>query len=72
MSALLYKITERMNQLAQPRSRVTKPEVSQKDLKSEVPKSMPRIIELACPRVIHDSAPKPISFVSPSALKAVG
>lgn len=72
MSALLYEITERTNQLAQPRSRVIEAEVSQKVTKSKGPKSMSRIIELACPKVIYDSTPKPISFVSPSALKAIG
>lgn len=70
MSALLYKITERTNQLAQPRSRVTKD--PQRDPKNKVQKSMSRIIELACPKVIHDSAPRPIGSVSPSALKAIG
>lgn len=71
MSALLYEITERTNQLAQPRSRVTKAQISQKHLKSKVPESMSRIIELACPKV-YASAPKPVSFVSPRALKAIG
>ncbi|XP_018393652.1 PREDICTED: uncharacterized protein LOC108772589 [Cyphomyrmex costatus] len=70
ISALLYEITERMKQLAQPRSRITKAELPEKVLKSKAP-SMSRIIELACPKVIHDSAPKPINSVSPSALKAI-
>lgn len=47
MSALLYEIIKRTTQLTQPQSRVTEAEVSQKTLKSKVPKSMFRIIELA-------------------------
>ncbi|XP_067204988.1 uncharacterized protein [Linepithema humile] len=71
ISALLYEITDRTNRLAQPRSRVAEIKASQKPLKSRIPKSTLRICELACPKVIRDSPPKPVNFVSPNALKAI-
>ncbi|KAL6449006.1 hypothetical protein ACFW04_000610 [Cataglyphis niger] len=71
ISALLYEITERTTQLAQPRSRVIETQSFQKPLKCGISKPTSRILELACPKVIHDSSTKSINFVSPSALKAI-
>ncbi|XP_072745225.1 uncharacterized protein [Anoplolepis gracilipes] len=71
ISALLYEITERTNQLAQPRPRVTETKISQKSLKYGISKPTSRILELACPKVVHDLSKKPINFVSSSALKAI-
>lgn len=76
ISALLYEITDRTNRLAQPQSRAVNIKASQEyssiSLKNRIPKLTSRICELACPKMIRDSPPKPVNFVSPNALKAIG
>ncbi|OAD54544.1 hypothetical protein WN48_06599 [Eufriesea mexicana] len=71
-SALLYEITERTNQLAQPRIRTADDKLYQvRPSVSQIPKASPRIIELSKPRIPYQSPPKPIGYVAPGALTAV-
>ncbi|KZC10046.1 hypothetical protein WN55_01797 [Dufourea novaeangliae] len=73
VSALLYEITERTNELAQPRARLVDPKTHQPPLTtSQIPKASQRIIELSKPRVMYQQPSKPIGYVSRSALHAVG
>ncbi|XP_076234067.1 uncharacterized protein LOC143178997 [Calliopsis andreniformis] len=70
-SALLYEITERTNQLAQPRLREAEMKWQPRSIASQIPKATPRIIELSRPRMIYQQPSKPIGYVSRSALTAV-
>ncbi|XP_076666347.1 uncharacterized protein LOC143367956 [Andrena cerasifolii] len=72
VSALLYEITERTNQLAQPRVRSGGRKLLQpRQIASQIPEASQRIIELSKPRTIHQRTTKDAGYVSPSALTAV-
>lgn len=72
-SALLYEITDRTNQLAQPRVRTIEEKLSQtRPNSTQIPKASSRIIELSRPRIPYQYPPKPIGYVAPGALTAVG
>ncbi|XP_012341641.1 uncharacterized protein LOC105735366, partial [Apis florea] len=70
-SALLYEITERTNQLAQPRQRIDEKQFQVRSNVSQIPKASPRIIELSKPRIPYQYPSKPVGYVAPSALTAV-
>ncbi|XP_043522818.1 uncharacterized protein LOC122535393 isoform X1 [Frieseomelitta varia] len=70
-SALLYEITDRTNQLAQPRIRNTEEKLQTRPNPSQISKASPRIIELSKPRVPYQYPHKQIGYVAPSALMAV-
>ncbi|XP_006618626.1 uncharacterized protein LOC122715195 [Apis laboriosa] len=70
-SALLYEITERTNQLAQPRQRIDEKQFQVRSNLSQIPKASPRIIELSKPRIPYQYPSKPVGYVAPSALTAV-
>ncbi|KOX74848.1 hypothetical protein WN51_14340 [Melipona quadrifasciata] len=70
-SALLYEITDRTNQLAQPRIRNTEEKLQMRPNPLQIPKASPRIIELSKPRVSYQYPHKQIGYVAPSALMAV-
>ncbi|KOC62053.1 hypothetical protein WH47_01845 [Habropoda laboriosa] len=71
-SALLYEITERTNQLAQPRVRSADEKLLQARTNAlQILKASPRIIELSRPRVPYQYPSKPIGYVPRSALTAV-
>ncbi|XP_076228858.1 uncharacterized protein LOC143175155 [Nomia melanderi] len=72
LSALLYEITERTNQLAQPRVRAVDEKKFQTRLTAvEIPKASQRVIKLSQPRLTYQQPSKPIGYVSPGALQAV-
>ena len=71
-SALLYEITDRTNQLAQPRVRTIEEKLSHtRPNSTQIPKASSRIIELSRPRIPYQYPPKPIGYVAPGALTAV-
>ncbi|XP_071876846.1 uncharacterized protein [Bombus fervidus] len=72
VSALLYEITDRTNQLAQPRVRTIEEKLSQtRPNSTQILKASSRIIELSKPRIPYQYPPKPIGYVAPGALTAV-
>ncbi|XP_076644960.1 uncharacterized protein LOC143354592 [Halictus rubicundus] len=72
ISALLYEISERTNQLAQPRARLPDAKTLQtRSTTVHIPKASPRIIELSKPRMPYQQPSKPIGYVSHGALHAI-
>ncbi|CAL7948765.1 unnamed protein product [Xylocopa violacea] len=70
-SALLYEITERVKQLAQPRIRIDEKKSPQRLNVSQIPKASPRVIELSKPRIPYQYPSKQVGYVAPGALTAV-
>ncbi|XP_076297557.1 uncharacterized protein LOC143217308 [Lasioglossum baleicum] len=71
ISALLYEISERTNELAQPRARLVDTRALQtRSTTAHIPKASPRIIELSKPRMPYQQPSKPIGYVSRGALHA--
>lgn len=71
-SALLYEITERVNQLAQPRIRMSPSYTTDNRANvNKIPKASPRILELSKPKAIYEPPSKLPGFVAPTALRAL-
>nr|XP_033329442.1 uncharacterized protein LOC117222073 [Megalopta genalis] len=72
ISALLYEITDRTKQLAEPRARLDSDKKFQsRATAASIPKASARIIELSKPRQPYQHPSKPIGYVSRGALHAV-
>ncbi|XP_078040237.1 uncharacterized protein LOC144471750 [Augochlora pura] len=72
ISALLYEITERTKQLAEPRARLESDKRFQsRTTVASIPKASARIVELSKPRQPYQHPSKPIGYVSRGALHAV-
>ncbi|XP_043685122.1 uncharacterized protein LOC122637188 [Vespula pensylvanica] len=71
-SALLYEITDRINQLAQPRIRSNVYDLTENRASvNKIPKATPRILELSKPKTIYKPPSKLFHYVAPAALSAI-
>lgn len=71
-SALLYEITERVDQLAKPRIRTNSMDATENRADvNKIPMASPRILELSKPKAVYEPPSKPPGFVAPGALTAL-